>query len=59
VVTAAGIVLVEGDSDRMALHALARRAGRDLAGERVHVVAMGGVTNTRAVRVRRLHRWSR
>lgn len=32
----------------MALQTLARRAGRDLAAEGVEVVAMGGVTNTRA-----------
>jgi hypothetical protein len=52
VVRASGIVLVEGDSDRLALQALARRDGRDLAGERVEVVAMGGVTNTRAFALR-------
>jgi hypothetical protein len=41
-------VLVEGDSDRLALHALAGRQGRDLAAEGVEVVPMGGITNTRA-----------
>jgi hypothetical protein len=41
-------VLVEGDSDRCALHALARRRGQDLATEGVDVVAMGGVTNIRS-----------
>ena len=42
------VVLVEGNSDRMALHTLASRRGRDLAAEGVEVVAMGGITNTRA-----------
>jgi hypothetical protein len=42
------VVLVEGDSDRMALCTLADRRGRDLAAEGVHVVAMSGITNTRA-----------
>jgi len=41
-------VLVEGDSDRAALAALARRQGRDLAGLGVEIVPMGGITNTRA-----------
>lgn len=39
------VVLVEGPSDQLALEALARRRGRDLAAERVAVVAMDGVTN--------------
>ena len=39
------VVLVEGRSDRAALHAAALLLGRDLAAERVAVVAMGGVTN--------------
>lgn len=39
------VVLVEGRSDRAAVLALARRRGHDLAGERVEVVAMSGVTN--------------
>ncbi len=38
-------VLVEGDSDRVALLTLARRRGRDLAAEGVEVHAVGGVTN--------------
>jgi hypothetical protein len=38
-------VLVEGTSDRLALEALARRRGRDLAAERVAVVPMGGYGN--------------
>jgi Overcoming lysogenization defect protein-like, TOPRIM domain len=42
------VVLVEGHSDRVALHTLARRCGRDLAAEGVDVVAMGGITNVRA-----------
>jgi hypothetical protein len=40
--------LVEGNSDRVALHTLADRCGRDLAAEGIEVVAMGGITNTRA-----------
>ena len=42
------VVLVEGDSDRVALHTLAGRLGRDLPAEGIDVVAMGGITNTRA-----------
>ena len=42
------VVLVEGNSDRVALHTLAERLGRDLAEEGVEVVPMGGITNTRA-----------
>ena len=42
------VVLVEGNSDRVALHAVAKRLGRDLGGEGVEVVPMGGITNTRA-----------
>lgn len=38
-------VLVEGRSDREAVHALAARRGIDLAGAGVDVVAMDGVTN--------------
>ncbi|MET1059231.1 MAG: TOPRIM nucleotidyl transferase/hydrolase domain-containing protein [Nocardioides sp.] len=40
--------LVEGNSDLVALQTLAERRGRDLAGEGIEVVAMGGITNTRA-----------
>ncbi|HEU4451004.1 MAG TPA: TOPRIM nucleotidyl transferase/hydrolase domain-containing protein [Gaiellaceae bacterium] len=36
------VVLVEGVSDRLALEALARRRGRDLAAEGVAVVPIGG-----------------
>ena len=38
-------VLVEGESDRVAVETLARRRGRDLAAEAVTVVAMGGATS--------------
>jgi hypothetical protein len=38
------VVLVEGVSDQRAVEALARRRGRDLAGERVVVAALGGAT---------------
>ncbi len=41
-------MLVEGNSDRVALTTLAARLGCDLAGEGIEVVAMGGITNTRA-----------
>jgi hypothetical protein len=39
------IVLVEGESDKLALEALARRQRRDLAPAGVAIVAMGGATN--------------
>lgn len=39
------VVLVEGESDRAALLALARRRGRTLAADGVVVVPMGGATN--------------
>jgi hypothetical protein len=39
------VVLVEGESDRVAVTTLARRTGRDLANEGVEVVALGGATN--------------
>jgi len=39
------VVLVEGTSDRLALEAVARRRGRDLAGDGVAVIAMHGATN--------------
>lgn len=41
---ASSVVLVEGMSDQAALEALAVRRGRDLAGEGVAVVAMGGAS---------------
>ena len=39
------VVLVEGVSDQLALAALARRRGRDLADEGVSILPMGGATN--------------
>lgn len=39
------VVLVEGDSDRVAVETLARCRGLDLAARRTVVRAMGGVTN--------------
>jgi hypothetical protein len=39
---ASAVVLVEGDSDRVALEALARRRGRDLDAEGVSIVPIGG-----------------
>ena len=39
------MVLVEGPSDLAALGVLARRCGMDLAGERVSLVSMDGITN--------------
>ncbi|MBW9216162.1 hypothetical protein KV102_15080 [Mumia sp. zg.B53] len=39
------LLLVEGESDEVAVRAVARRRGTDLAGAGVAVVAMGGVTN--------------
>ncbi|MDR6987324.1 hypothetical protein J2Y66_001806 [Paenarthrobacter nitroguajacolicus] len=38
-------VLVEGESDRLAVEALALRHGHDLAAERVQIVPMGGATS--------------
>jgi hypothetical protein len=52
VVTPRVVVLVEGRSDRVALHTLARRLGHDLAGDGVEIVAMDGVTNIRAYAAR-------
>ncbi len=40
--TSAAVVLVEGNSDRIAVETLAVRRGRDLVAEGVAVVAMGG-----------------
>jgi hypothetical protein len=37
-----GVILVEGVSDQVALETLAARRGRDLAAERVAIVAIGG-----------------
>ena len=44
---ARAVILVEGDSDRLAVEALAARRRRDLSGEGVAVLAMGGATNVR------------
>jgi predicted ATP-dependent endonuclease of OLD family len=44
-VTQRAVILVEGESDRIALETLAPRLGRDLGAEGVEIVAMGGVTN--------------
>jgi hypothetical protein len=41
------VVLVEGMSDKLAVHALAERRGRDLDAEGVAVLAMGGSKNIR------------
>jgi hypothetical protein len=41
----ATVVLVEGVSDQVALTTLALRRGRDLAGDGVQVLPMGGATN--------------
>ena len=43
-IDSAGIILVEGVSDRAAVETLARRMGRDLEAEAVSVVAMGGAS---------------
>jgi hypothetical protein len=52
VTTPGAVILVEGNSDRVALQTLAARGGRDLAAEGVEVVALGGITNTRAFATR-------
>lgn len=39
------VILVEGDSDRIALETLAARLGRNLAADGVDIVSMHGVTN--------------
>jgi hypothetical protein len=41
------VVLVEGVSDELAVETLARRLGRDLAGEGIAVIPMAGATNIR------------
>ena len=41
------VVLVEGDSDQVALEALAERRGRNLGAEDVFILPMGGATNIR------------
>jgi hypothetical protein len=42
------VVLVEGISDKLALEALAERRSRNLEGEGVVIVAMGGATNIKS-----------
>lgn len=41
------IVLVEGESDRLAVEALAARLGVDLASRRIRLIPMDGITNLR------------
>ena len=41
------MVLVEGESDKLAIETLAARLDRDLAGDGISVVAMGGSKNIR------------
>ncbi|MDQ0577094.1 TOPRIM nucleotidyl transferase/hydrolase domain-containing protein [Agromyces albus] len=43
----ATVVLVEGESDRLAVETLAARLGCDLVGADATIVSMGGVTNLR------------
>ena len=47
-------ILVEGESDRLAMEALARRRGRDLEAEDVSILAIGGAHGI-SREVRRLH----
>jgi hypothetical protein len=47
IAAARAVVLVEGVSDQAAVEALAGRRGRDLRGERVAVVPMGGAKSIR------------
>ncbi|MCD2441042.1 ATP-dependent endonuclease [Agromyces sp. SYSU K20354] len=44
----ATVILVEGESDRLAVETLAARLGVDLAAGRASVVSMGGVNNLRS-----------
>jgi predicted ATP-dependent endonuclease of OLD family len=46
--TKRAVILVEGDSDRIALETLATRLGHDLAEEDVDIVPMNGVANLRS-----------
>lgn len=46
---ASGVIVVEGVSDQVALETLAARRGRDLAAERVAIVAIGGAQAIRKV----------
>ncbi len=52
VTAAQTVVLVEGESDRIALLTLADRLGRNLGAAGVEIVAMSGITNTRAFAMR-------
>ncbi len=52
------LILVEGESDRLALEALARRRGRDLDAEGISIRAIGGAHAIRR-EVERLHRHAR
>jgi hypothetical protein len=45
---ASTVVLVEGVSDQLALEALAKRRGRNLAAEGISIVSIGGATNIRS-----------
>lgn len=45
--TTRALVFVEGESDRAALLAVARRAGRDLRAEGLRLIPIGGATNIR------------
>lgn len=45
--SARAVVLVEGESDKLAVEALAKRRGHDFGAERIAVVAMGGSKNIR------------
>jgi hypothetical protein len=47
-VTQRAVILVEGDSDRIALETLAARIGHDLAAQGVEIMSMSGVTNVGA-----------
>jgi hypothetical protein len=53
-VTERAVILVEGESDQLALEALAARRGRDLGAEGVSVVPIGGAQAI-GREVRRLH----
>jgi hypothetical protein len=49
--SAGAVILVEGASDRVAVETLAARLGRDLTGEGVEVLELGGATNVGKVLV--------
>jgi Overcoming lysogenization defect protein-like, TOPRIM domain len=54
---ASGVILVEGVSDQVALETLAVRHGRDLAAERVAIVAIGGAQAIGSA-LRTIRRWN-